>query len=191
MLFNVPYIIFIIFIRQSLTAKFIEDLYKKTTKACLQNQISKIWVLLLVYEIRLHAVQFGNNWMRKNSEDSQNCQRKFFEFNVIITSKLDKLVVLLCINYIAGQLIQTFISLVFNAHFPFKQPRQEAKTTHQQHKTTFYSNKKPKVFANKLLSATKTFFGVLSQGLCIDWLVCTAYSFFQHLIGSDQLSYIS
>ena len=38
--------------------------------------------------------------MRKNFEDSQNCQRKFFEFNVII-SKLDKLVVLLFLNYIA------------------------------------------------------------------------------------------
>ena len=39
--------------------------------------------------------------MKKNSEESQNCQKKFFEFN-FITSKLDKLVVLLFINNIAG-----------------------------------------------------------------------------------------
>ena len=62
--------------------------------------------------IGLHAVQSGNNWMKKNSEESQNCKKKFFEFN-FITSKLDKLVVLLFINNIAGQLIQTFFSLVF------------------------------------------------------------------------------
>ena len=49
--------------------------------------------------IGLHAVQFGNNWMEKNSKDSQNCQRNFL--NSII-SKLDKLVVLLFINYIVG-----------------------------------------------------------------------------------------
>ena len=51
--------------------------------------------------VGLQTVQFGNNWMKKISEDSQNCRRKFFEFDFII-SKLDKLVVLLSINHIAG-----------------------------------------------------------------------------------------
>ena len=31
--------------------------------------------VLLVYVIGLHAVQFGNNWMKKNAEDSQNWTR--------------------------------------------------------------------------------------------------------------------
>ena len=47
--------------------------------------------LYFVYVRGLHAVQFGNNWMRKNSP------RNFL--NPII-SKLDKRVVLLPINYI-------------------------------------------------------------------------------------------
>lgn len=33
------------------------------------------------------------------------------------------------------------------------------------------------------------FFGMLSQGLCADWLVCIAYCIFWNLIGSDQLSF--
>ena len=38
-----------------------------------------------------------------------------------------------------------------------------------------HSNKKPKAFADEPPSANKTFFSALSQGLCADWLVCTAY----------------
>ena len=53
---------------------FTKRLQKPVAKLDIQNLGP-----LLVYEIRLHAVQFGYNWMRKNSEDSQNCQRKFFE----------------------------------------------------------------------------------------------------------------
>ena len=54
-----------------------------------------------------------------------------------------------------------------------------------------YTNKKPRVFADEPPSANKTFFGALSQGLCVDWLVSIAYCIFWHLIGSDQLSYFS
>ena len=86
--------------------------------------------------------------------------------------------------------IQTFISWVIR--FPFKWPRQEAKTKQQQLKQNdIHSNKKPRVFANKLQSANKTLFGTLSQGLGADWLVCIAHCIFWHLIGSDQLSYFS
>ena len=59
-----------------------------------------------VYVIGLHAVQFGNNWMKKiprtakiTTSSQFGCQRNFL--NPII-SKLDKHVVLLLINYIAG-----------------------------------------------------------------------------------------
>ena len=63
----------------------------------------------LVYVIGLHAVQFGNNWMKKNPRTAKigrgqfGCQRNFL--NPII-SQLDKHVVLLLINYIASQSIQ-------------------------------------------------------------------------------------
>ena len=60
----------------------------------------------LVYVIGLHAVQFGNNWMKKfrgqpNLDEAVGrvqfgCQRNFL--NSII-SKLEKHVVLLLINY--------------------------------------------------------------------------------------------
>ena len=68
-----------------------------------------------VYVIGLHAVQFGNNWMKKIPRTAKigrgrrprrvqfGCQRN--SLNLII-SKLDKHVVLLPINYIASQSIQ-------------------------------------------------------------------------------------
>ena len=65
-----------------------------------------------VYVIGLHAVQFGNNWMKKFRGQPKldeaagrvqfGCQRNFL--NPII-SKLDKHVVLLLINYTASQLL--------------------------------------------------------------------------------------
>ena len=66
-----------------------------------------MWILisLLVCVIGLHAVQFGNNWMKKiprakiHGLVQFSCQRNFL--NSVI-SKLDKHVVLLLINYIAG-----------------------------------------------------------------------------------------
>ena len=64
------------------------------------------WITLFVHVIGLHAVQFGNNWMKKfrgqpklDEAEGQvqfGCQRNFF--NLIIISKLDKHVVLLLIN---------------------------------------------------------------------------------------------
>ena len=55
-----------------------------------------------------------------------------------------------------------------------------------------HSNKKPRKFANEPLSASKTFFGTLLQGLCDDRLVCIAHCICWHLIGLDlQLSYFS
>ena len=57
-----------------------------------------------VYVIGLHAVQFGNNWMRKIPRTAKLVQfgspRNFF--NPII-SKFDKHVVLLPINYRASE----------------------------------------------------------------------------------------
>ena len=58
--------------------------------------------------------------------------------------------------------MQTFISLVLN--FPFKWPRQEAKT--KQHS----QQQEAKKFANEPPSANEIFFGAVSQGLCADWL---------------------
>ena len=59
--------------------------------------------LVFVYVTGLHAVQFGNNWMKKNPRTAKiGCQRNFL--NPII-SKLDKHVVLLLINYKARQLL--------------------------------------------------------------------------------------
>ena len=56
-----------------------------------------------VYVIGLHAVQFGNNWMKTIPRTVNfGCPRNFV--NPII-SKLDKHVVLLLINYIASQLL--------------------------------------------------------------------------------------
>ena len=50
-----------------------------------------------VYVIGLHAVQFGNNWMKKIPR-----RRLSEEFFNSIISKLDTHVVFLLINYIAG-----------------------------------------------------------------------------------------
>ena len=48
---------------QTFTAKFIEDVNKKTTKACLQVLVNKtMWCPI------------WNNWMKKYSEDSKNWQ---------------------------------------------------------------------------------------------------------------------
>ena len=60
-----------------------------------------------VYVIGIHAVQFGNNWMKKIPRTACGlvqfgCQRNFL--NPII-SKLSKHGVLLLINYIASQLL--------------------------------------------------------------------------------------
>ena len=66
----------------------------------------------LVYVIGLHAVQFGNNWMKKfrgqpilDEASSNFAVRGILILNLII-SKLDKHVVLLPINFIASQTIQ-------------------------------------------------------------------------------------
>ena len=70
-------------------------------------------MIKFVYVIGLHAVQFGNNWMKKipriakigrGRRPSPIWLSEDF-FNPVI-SKLDKHVVLLLINYIASQLIQ-------------------------------------------------------------------------------------
>ena len=68
--------------------------------------------MVFVYVIGLHAVQFGNNWMKKFRGQPKldeaaarvqfGCQRNFL---YPIISKLDKHVVLLLINYIASQLL--------------------------------------------------------------------------------------
>ena len=66
-----------------------------------------------VYVIGLHAVQFGNNWM-KNSEDSQNWTRPQAESNLAVRGILGIQIfpnwtsmhaVLLLINYIASQFL--------------------------------------------------------------------------------------
>ena len=67
---------------------------------------------LFVYVIGLHAVQFGNNWMKKIPRTAKIgrgrrpspiwLSEEFFES---IISTLDKHVVLLLINYIASQLL--------------------------------------------------------------------------------------
>ena len=69
------------------------------------------------------------------------------------------------------------------------QARSQNKTATKQ--SDIHSNKKPTEFADKPPSASKTFFGLLPQGLCDDWLVCIAHCIFWHLIGLDQLSYFS
>ena len=63
---------------------------------------------LLVYVIGLHAVQFGNNWMKKIPRTAKIGRGRrpgpiwlSEEFLNSIISKLDKHVVLLLINYIA------------------------------------------------------------------------------------------
>ena len=80
---------------------------------------------LLVYVIGLHAVQFGNNWMKKIPRTAKIgrgrrpnpiwLSEEFFESNNWIqkipltakldSAKLDKHVVLFLINYIASQLL--------------------------------------------------------------------------------------
>ena len=50
--------------------------------------------------------------------------------------------------------------------FQMAQTRSQNKTAAKQN--NIHSNKKPRVFANEPLSANKTFFGALSQGLCTD-----------------------
>ena len=69
-------------------------------------------IQVLVYVIGLHAVQFGNNWMKKIPRTAKigrgRRQSPIWlseEFLNPIISKLDKDVVLLLINYIAGQLL--------------------------------------------------------------------------------------
>ena len=77
-------------------------------------------VSLLVYVIGLHAVQFGNNWMRKIPRTAKldeavgrvqfGSPRNFL--NPII-SKLDKHVVLLPINYRASENVFFFVFVFF------------------------------------------------------------------------------
>ena len=89
-----------------------------------------IYMILYVYVIGLHAVQFGNNWMKKFRGQPKldeavgrvqfGCQRNFL--NPII-SKLDKHVehvVLLLINDIASQSIQQKIFEVSPLRKPVK-----------------------------------------------------------------------
>jgi len=62
----------------------------------------------LVYVIGLHAIQFGNNWMKKIQRTAKIERGRrpspIYFFHPII-SKLDEHVVLLLINYIASQLL--------------------------------------------------------------------------------------
>ena len=67
---------------------------------------------LFVYVIGLHAVQFGNNWMKKIPRTAKIGRGRrpspiwlSEEFLNPIISKLDKHVVLLLINYIVSQLL--------------------------------------------------------------------------------------
>ena len=67
-----------------------------------ENTVSQFWRFL--YVIGLHAVQFGNNWMKKIPRTAKILLSE--EFLNLTISKLDKHVVLLLINYIASQTIQ-------------------------------------------------------------------------------------
>ena len=57
-----------------------------------------------MYVIGLHAVQFGNNWMKKISWTAKigGCRRPSRMAVRVIISKLDKHVVFLSINYIGS-----------------------------------------------------------------------------------------
>ena len=77
---------------------------------------------MFVYVIGLHAVQFGNNWMRKiprtaKLDEAVGSPRNFL--NPII-SKLDKHVVLLPINYRASENFLFFFVFVFFVQSLFK-----------------------------------------------------------------------
>ena len=52
------------------------------------------------------------------------------------------------------------------AHFPFKWPRQEAKTKHKQNKTTFTATRSQKCSPTNCCFFFVFYFGALSQGLC-------------------------
>ena len=54
-----------------------------------------------------------------------------------------------------------------------KKPKQNISKTKQH-----LQQQEAKSACQQTIEATKTFFGMLSQGLCIDWLVCIAYCFF-------------
>ena len=127
--------------------------------------------------------------MKKNSEESQNCQKKFVEFNFII-SKLDKLVVLLFINNNSWLVNPNFIQFGLLHIFLLNGPNKKTKQNSSK-KKQHLQQQEAKSARQQTVAATKTFFGMLSQELCIDWLVCIAYCFFWYLIGSDQLSYFS
>ena len=85
-----------------------------------------MYITEFVYVIGLHAVQFGNNWMRKIPRTAKldeavgrvqfGSPRNFL--NPII-SKLDKHVVLLPINYTASEnfLFVFFVFFVFCSKF--------------------------------------------------------------------------
>ena len=60
----------------------------------------------MVLLIGLHAVQFGNNWMKKIPRTAKIGRGRRRNFLNPIISKLDKHVVLLLINYIASEEIQ-------------------------------------------------------------------------------------
>ena len=60
--------------------------------------------------------------------------------------------------------------------FWMSQTRSQNETAAKQN--DIHNNKKPRVFSDEPPSANDTFFGALSQGLCADWLVCSAYCFF-------------
>ena len=85
--------------------------------------------------------------------------------------------------------IQTFISLFI--HFPFKWPRQEAKTKQQQNKTTFTATRSQDCSPTNRRQPMKFFWCVVTGTLRWLAIVCIAYCIFWHLIGSDQLSYFS
>ena len=90
--------------------------YHIVTKSVLNGTVFHFIKKLLVYVIGLHAVQFGNNWMRKIPRTAKldsayglvqfGSPRNFL--NPII-SKFDKHVVLLPINYRASENFFVFV----------------------------------------------------------------------------------
>lgn len=82
--------------------------------------------------------------------------------------------------------IQTFTSLVI--HFPCsldKKPKQKSSICC--HKMTLKAMRSQEHWPVNHNQQTRLL-GILSKGLCTDWLVCIAFGIFWNLIGSDQLS---
>ena len=92
---------------------YLEISGKRLRKKKIEDRNKAIPTLIFVYVIGLHAVQFGNNWMKNIPRTAQIARGRRQSpillsegFLNLIISKLDKHVVLLPINYVASQTIQ-------------------------------------------------------------------------------------